>query len=169
MLRRPAAVGAAVLVAVVGADQATKALVRSSMVPGTSIPVLGDLVRLTHVRNTGAAFGMLSGYPAVFITVSLLVLAGALVYWIRVRPKRAQVVVPLALLASGAMGNLIDRALRGRVTDFVEVPFIPVFNVADTAITFGVIALMWWLLFGPADHAAAAGVDGSSVSEEAAR
>lgn len=160
MLRRPAAVAAAVCAAVLAVDQATKAVVRSTMAPvGTSIPLLGDLLRLTYVRNTGAAFGMLPGHPTVFIAVSILVLAGIVVYWLRVRPVRALVVVPVALVAAGATGNLIDRLASGRVTDFIEVAYIPVFNVADSAIFVGVVFLMWWLLFGPAGHDAAAGIE----------
>ncbi len=159
MLRRPATVFAAVFAGVIAADQLTKYLVRTLMAPpGTSWPLVGRLLRLTYVRNTGAAFGMLPGHQSVFVTVSILMLAGVAVYWFRVRPRRALLVFALALLSAGALGNLIERIASGRVTDFIQVPFdFPVFNVADSAIVVGVGLLLWWILFGPAEHWAASG------------
>lgn len=148
-LRRPGATAAAVILAVVIIDQATKALVRARMPLGSSIPLLGDVLKLTYVRNTGAAFGMMPGRPELFIAVSVGVLAGVAFYWWRYRPHRALVAVALSLVAGGALGNLIDRLVAGRVTDFIEVPWIPVFNVADPCILAGVSILVWWLLFGP--------------------
>lgn len=168
MLRRPATVSVAMAAAVLVLDQATKAAVRAFISPpGTSIELVGSLLRFTHVRNAGAAFGLMPGHPVVFITVSVLVLAGISVYWWRVRPARALVVLALGLVTGGALGNLVDRLTAGRVTDFIEVPYFPVFNVADSAIVVGVGMLMWWLLFGPVSHEAAAGtVAGTAVREE---
>jgi signal peptidase II len=151
ILRRPGAVASLVLVGVVALDQATKALVRSTMELNSSIPLIGAVLRLTYVRNTGAAFGMMPGRPLVFMTVSVFVLVGIAGYWWRYRPDRIVPVIPLALVASGALGNLLDRAIFGRVTDFIEVPYWPVFNVADSCIFIGVTILVWWLLFGPVD------------------
>lgn len=170
MLRRPATVFAGVFSAVLVLDQLTKQLVRTFMVPpGTSVHVLGPLLRLVHVRNAGASFGMLPGHAPVFMTVTVLVLAGVAVYWLRVRPRRGLLVVALASVAAGAVGNLIDRAVSGLVTDFIQLPFdFPVFNIADTAIVTGVAMLVWWVLFGPAEHSAAvgagAGPDGAAPS-----
>jgi len=159
VLRRPAAVFAGVFSVVLALDQLTKQLVRTYMAPpGTSVPVLGHLIRLTYVRNAGASFGMLPGHAPVFMTVTALVLAGVAVYWFRVRPRRALLVVALSLVSAGAFGNLVDRAVSGLVTDFIQVPFdFPVFNVADSAIVIGVSMLVWWVLFGPAEHSAAVG------------
>jgi signal peptidase II len=162
VLRRPLATFAGVFAAVVLLDQASKQLVRTYMAPpGTSLPLLGHWLRLTYVRNAGAAFGMLPGRGVVFMGVSVLVLTGVGVYLVRVRPARALLVLALGLVASGATGNLIDRAVSGLVTDFVQVPFdFPVFNLADSAIFVGVSMLVWWVLFGPAEHGAATGVSG---------
>jgi signal peptidase II len=165
ILRRPGAVAAAIVLAVVILDQATKALVRARMPLGSSIELMAPLLKLTHVRNSGAAFGMMPGRPTLFIIVSLAVLAGVGLYWWRYRPTRLPVVIALSLVAGGALGNLIDRLTSGRVTDFIEVPYIPVFNVADPCILAGVSILVWWLLFGPvdepvADEGPAAGVAG---------
>lgn len=152
MRRRGAAWTAAIGTVVVGVDQTAKALVRAKMAPpGTSIPVIGDVLRLTYVRNLGASFGMLPGYRPVFIAVSLFVLVAIVAFVVRRRPERPWVVVALGLVGGGALGNLIDRVTFGWVTDFIRIPFdFPVFNVADSAVVVGVAMLVWWLLFGPA-------------------
>jgi signal peptidase II len=159
VLRRPAAVFAGVFAVVLVLDQLTKQLVRTYMAPpGTTIGVLGPVLRFVYVRNAGASFGMMPGYAPVFMTVTALVLAGVAVYWLRVRPRRALLVVALAVVTAGAVGNLIDRATSGLVTDFIQLPFdFPVFNLADIAIITGVAMLVWWVLFGPAEHSAAVG------------
>lgn len=151
-MRHGPAVTAAITATVVAVDQAAKYAVRVHMSPpGTSVPVLGDLLRLTYTRNTGAAFGMLPGGRVAFIIVSVvavLVIAG---YLVRRRPEHAWLIVALGLVAGGAIGNLIDRAAFGWVTDFIQIPFdFPIFNVADSSVVVGVAMLVWWLLFGPA-------------------
>jgi len=150
---------AAVALGSVLLDQATKYLVRTLMAPpGTSIPLLGHWLRLTYVRNAGAAFGMLPGHGVIFMSVSALVLLGVGIYLVRIRPTHPVLVVALGLVTAGAAGNLIDRATSGLVTDFIQIPFdFPVFNVADSSIFIGVGLLVWWVLFGPAEHGAATG------------
>ena len=151
-MRRHGATTAAIVAGVVlFMDQVAKYLVRASLVvPGTSVPVVGDLLRLTFTRNDGAAFGLLPGSTALFIPVHVIVLGCIVGYLVRWRPERPWVIVALGLIAGGALGNLVDRVLLGWVTDFIQVPFnFPVFNVADSAIVIGVAMLVWWLLFGP--------------------
>jgi len=149
---RAAALVLAVAAAVVVADQVSKARVRAVLTQeGTSISVIGRLVRLTYTRNTGAAFGMLPGSRVMFIVVSLVVLTGIGAYLWRYRPTRTWIIVALGLVAGGAFGNLIDRVAFGPVTDFIQIPFdFPVFNIADSGIVVGVAMLVWWLFFGPA-------------------
>lgn len=169
MLRRPAAVLAAVAAAIVVSDQVTKELVRSRIPIGTSIPLIGDVLRLTHTRNLGAAFGMLPGHRFVFITVVVLVLVGIGVYTARWRPTRPWIIVALGLVAGGAVGNLVDRVWFGMVTDFIQIPFsFPVFNLADSGIVVGVSMLVWWLLFGPGPTVAAVPAAGQDASDPAA-
>lgn len=157
-MRRGPAVTAALAVAVVAADQATKAAVRAALpTPGASIPVVGDLIKLTFTQNDGAAFGLLPGGRIWFLIVSTIALCVIAGYLIRRRPQSAWLVVALGLVAGGAAGNLIDRAWFGWVTDFIQIPFdFPVFNVADSSVVVGVGMLVWWLLFGPAPVAALA-------------
>lgn len=132
-------------------DQLTKAIVRSHLSTSVSIVVVPGILRLTHVLNVGAAFGLLPGRQPVFMLTSLLVLFVIAAYWRRAHPRQWPVVIALALVTAGAAGNLIDRAVFGRVTDFFEFAFMdfPVFNVADMCILFGVLILMGWILFEP--------------------
>ena len=167
-MRRGPAVTAAIAAAVLAVDQATKIAVRAAIpTPGASVPVVGDLIRLTFTQNDGAAWGLLPGGRVWFIFVSLAALCVVAGYLIRRRPQNAWLVVALGLLAGGATGNLIDRALFGWVTDFIRIPFdFPVFNVADSSIVVGVGMLVWWLLFGPApsELAGPAPADGEIAS-----
>lgn len=125
------------------------------MVPGRSLPVIDGVLHLTYVRNLGAAFGLLPGAQPLFITTSVLVLVFVAGFWMKMRPVERTLVVALALLCGGALGNLIDRIFLGKVTDFLDIALIdfPVFNVADIAIVFGVGLLTIWLLFAPEEHA----------------
>lgn len=132
-------------------DAAVAKFVSPAYDPYESVPVFGEWFMFTHVRNTGAAFGLLPGYRPIFIATSVIVLVVVAAYWRRARPANWLVVIPLGLIAGGAVGNLIDRAVVGRVTDFLHFAVIdfPVFNVADSAIFIGVGILIAWLLFGP--------------------
>lgn len=138
-------------IALIVADQITKALVRARLSPAESIELIRDALYLTHVRNTGAAFGLIPGGRALFIATSTLVLIGIGAYVYRTRPRAGWLVVALSLVTAGAAGNLIDRSIHGRVTDFMDFSLIhfPVFNVADSAIVIGVGMLIVWILFGP--------------------
>jgi signal peptidase II len=132
-----------VLAAVVVLDQVTKALVRHHVAVGSEDGVF-PAVSLVHVRNTGVAFGVLSGGGAVVLVCTLIALAALVVYFVR-HPARRGLWVPTGLLVGGAIGNLVDRLLNGSVTDFIKLPHWPAFNVADIAITLGVIALVFVL------------------------
>lgn len=141
---RPAAVAGSVLLL----DLVTKLLVRGSLAPGQSVPILGDFFRLTYVLNPGAAFGIHVGEHSrlVFLGVALVVL-GFLFWMFLVTPAGDRPALhAIALVVGGAAGNVVDRiASPGGVTDFFDVGFgalrWPVFNVADIAITIGAILL----------------------------
>ena len=132
-------------------DQLAKWVVRSSMVLDQSIPLWPNVFHLTRVHNQGAAFGLFPGARPVFILTTMLVLFVIAAYWRRVRPTEWPVVLALAFISAGAVGNLVDRAAMGYVTDFFDFNLIsfPVFNVADSAVVVGVGILMVWILFGP--------------------
>jgi len=148
-LRHPGRVFAAVASIILVVDQLSKAVVRANLVEGQTRPLVAQLLNLTHVHNVGAAFGLFPGRQPVFIATSCFVLFIVAAYWRRARPREWPVVVALAMVSAGALGNLIDRAVLGFVTDFFEFAFIefPVFNVADMAIIGGVAVLAVWILF----------------------
>jgi signal peptidase II len=145
-LRVPIAFTIAGLLTVV-LDQATKALVRTSMDPGHTIPLVDGVFHLTYVRNTGAAFGLMPGRLPLFIGIASFVLVAVTVYLWHVRPTSRFVVLALGLVAGGAVGNLIDRVVFGKVTDFFDPQVFPVFNIADSAIVVGTAVLVVWTLF----------------------
>jgi signal peptidase II len=145
----PGARAAAVALATVAADQAVKALVRTTIERGEEVElVLG--VQLVNVRNRGIAFGMLADGGALLVVFAVAALAALLVFFARHR-DRPLVWLPTGLLIGGALGNLIDRATQGAVTDFVDLPLWPAFNLADVAITLGVLTLLY-VLEGPPRH-----------------
>ena len=139
----------AVLGAVLVADQLTKHFVRSDIALGQVNKVVPGL-NLVHVRNTGVAFGFFSGGGALVLAFTLAALAVLLGYF-AMRPDRPWLWLPAGLLTGGALGNLLDRIANGAVTDFIKLPFWPAFNVADMAITFGVLALLYVLEGGRRD------------------
>jgi signal peptidase II len=149
--RRGAALEAAVIVVVVALDQATKLLVRTEVPVHGSVPLVPDLLNIVHVRNTGAAFGFLNAvdFPykaAVVALVATAALAGIAIYAARMSSHERLARVGLALILGGAIGNLIDRLALGSVVDFVDVVIAGwhfwAFNVADSAITVGVVAML---------------------------
>jgi len=135
----------AVLVAalVIFLDQLTKALVRADIERFEEVDlILG--IKLVHTRNTGVAFSMLSGGgPLVVIVAVIAVVALLAVFLTHLRTRL--IWLPVGMLLGGAAGNLIDRIRIGAVTDFVKIPHWPAFNVADIAVTVGVLILVFVL------------------------
>ena len=131
-------------------DQITKALVHGSLALYESIEIVPNFVHLTYLRNTGAAFGFLAGgrsslRMAFFIIVSAVAI-GCILYLLKnLRPDQKTFIASLSLVLGGAVGNLIDRLRMGEVIDFIDLHWYdlhwPAFNVADSAITTGVILL----------------------------
>ncbi len=135
---------------VIALDQYTKALVREHLPLNTSwmpIPWLDPLVTLTHVRNTGAAFGLFPSLGGVFRIVSLVVVVAIIFFFRQLAAASWMLRIALGLQLGGASGNLIDRFVHGYVTDFVDVRVWPIFNVADSAIVVGTVLLAYYALF----------------------
>ncbi len=141
-------------------DQITKYWIRSSLPLYESLPVLSeDFFRLTHVENTGVAFGLKAG-SMLFLSAFNALASILLIYYLLKHPFETTSRYPrfqrfsLALILGGALGNLMDRAFRGHVTDFLDFDFPdfimtrwPVFNVADSAVTVGVTLWAIHLVF----------------------
>lgn len=149
MTTRRALVFAATALGVIAADQVTKAVVRATMEIGDSRPIIEGVLWLTHVHNTGAAFGMFRGQQWALITIAVVVVAAIVYVALHLRPNSPLARTALALIAAGAGGNLIDRVVFGGVTDFFDLGWWPVFNIADMSLDIGVALLVWWVLFTP--------------------
>jgi len=126
---------------VVALDQGTKALATSLVSRGDRVEVLPFLA-FENVRNEGVAFGLGGDISAVFIGATIVLLLGFLVFLAYRGGSGWLVWLPAALLIGGALGNLADRARDGAVTDFVDLPMWPTFNLADMAIVVGVLLLL---------------------------
>ncbi len=127
---------------IVALDQLTKWAVVTQLAPNQSTNVVGDVLRLTRVHNPGGAFGLLPDHTYVLLGVSVAValVVGWMLWQTRVSwvPRTG-----LTLLWAGTVGNLIDRIRWGYVLDFVQFPYFPVFNVADSAIVLGAVIIAW--------------------------
>lgn len=133
-------------------DQAAKWAVETYIGVGSSIPAVPGVLRLTHIKNSGGAFGILDGSQLVLLAGS--VLAVAVVLWMLLAgPPSRSTVLGCGLILGGAAGNLLDRLTSGEVTDYADLQFWPlqewpIFNAADTAIVAGVILLLLASLAG---------------------
>ena len=165
------------MAAVVALDQATKAVVVRSLQLHENVPLVDGLLSLSHVRNRGAAFGLLSDWDlpyqsALLSLLSLAALAAIAVYFLRLPASARLPRAALALVLGGALGNLVDRVRLGYVVDFVHVYWRqhvwPDFNVADSAITVGVTLLVLDILRSPGDQAPAR-AEGAAVADTARR
>ena len=139
---------ALVAAAVVALDQASKAAVRATLVPGEAVTLIPGVMDLSLIYNTGAAFSLGEGAGMLFVAIAAAMCAGGVyVAW-----RRTDVPLPLLLtvaaVVGGGIGNAIDRVALGAVTDFFKTTFMnfAIFNVADIFVTCGVpIALiLWW-------------------------
>lgn len=130
-------------------DQWTKAWATANLQNRPPVEILGTLVQLTYTRNSGVAFGLGAGTNFPFYLFSIAAALGILWVFFRGRVRRRVHQLALALVLGGALGNLVDRITTGRVVDFVLLSWrqwdFPVFNVADTAVSIGVVlfALTW--------------------------
>ena len=141
---------------------------------GTSRPLLGDFLRLTYIENPGMAFGIDLGGKLFFSLFSVLASVAILLYLYRAREESLGLRISLAMILGGAVGNLIDRVFYGvlfgtgplfygKVVDFFDVDFFnvdilgyhlsrwPVFNIADAAVTTGVVLLLFFHRSTPED------------------
>lgn len=130
-------------------DQLAKYLVAANINSTQIVEVLPGLVEFVYVKNTGAAFNILSGKLGFLSIISVLFSIGVVIYMFVKKPQSKLFKTALLLLVSGAVGNAIDRIFRGFVVDFIRVEFIdfPVFNIADIFITVGAVLYIVYLLF----------------------
>src|SRR5579862_2841280 len=146
----------AITIPVIILDQVTKLFVQAHMALYESIAIIPNYLDITYTQNPGAAFSMLADAPPWVRKAFLLTMACAAICVLLVIIVRAESVsltsVSCALILGGATGNLIDRAIRGRVIDFMRAHYYdlnyPIFNVADSAISIGVVLILLMTVFG---------------------
>jgi len=167
----------ATAVLIVVCDQVSKWAVITNLPQNATRPVIGGFLQLTHTRNSGGAFSLLQARPAVFIVIAVVAIAALCYAYFRSSRGDLLVSGAIALALGGAIGNLIDRVRFQNVVDFfditVKLPLIgrwPVFNVADSAITVGIVLLAGHFLFRrdkPEQAASASTGDERRMTDEA--
>lgn len=136
-----------VMALVVVVDQVSKAWVTSALAPGDRRSLLPG-IHLVNVRNSGVAFGLLSGGTAP-VVVLIAIAVVAMVAYFATHLDRSLLWLPTGLLLGGAVGNMCDRVRGAGVVDFIDLPHWPAFNAADTAITVGVVTLVGVIELAP--------------------
>ncbi len=127
--------------AVVALDQVTKAIVVASLARGENVNVFLAL-DVSHVRNTGVAFGVLAGGGGAIVVLVAMAMLALLAYFAR-HARVDYLWLPVGAIVGGALGNLADRAREGTVIDFIDFVFWPAFNLADTAVVVGVLGVLY--------------------------
>ena len=127
-------------------NQVTKYLVASQMTIGQSIPIIDNFLYITSHRNAGAAWGIFQGKMMFFYLITLAVIAVVIVWMTRLDIKKDKwLMIALALILGGAVGNFIDRVLYQHVVDFIDTYILgfdfPIFNIADSALCIGVVLM----------------------------
>jgi len=122
-------------------DQVIKLVIVKTMSLGQSIVIIKNIVHITYTTNTGAGFGILKNMNSFLMWISIIIIGIILYYYDKIPDKRFPQ-ISAGLILGGAAGNLIDRIFISHVIDFIDFRIWPVFNLADSAITIGVICLL---------------------------
>jgi len=130
-------------------DQISKLIVKHFMQEKESISIIGNLLKITYIKNPGMAFGIQIGgklFYTIFASIASVII---LVYLFRLKPENFWARFGLATILGGAIGNLVDRIIYSKVVDFIDIRIIrwPVFNFADTAVTIGMVILIAVVIF----------------------
>lgn len=157
-----------IIVSILALDQFTKYLTKTYMVLNEHIEILGDFFKLTYVENPGMAFGLRMSNDTLFLALSLIAAILVFYYLYKLKNERWPLQLAISLITAGAIGNLTDRFFRGSVVDFLDFDFIditipafsifgldfsgypmtrwPVFNVADMAVSGGMIIIFAFII-----------------------
>jgi signal peptidase II len=142
--------------AILVADQVTKALVVSNLAVGEKARLIGDVVQVWHAQNRGAAFSLFQGGTIVFLVVSVLSIGMVAYFYRSLRDRSAWLHVVLGIVLGGTLGNFTDRLRQGYVTDWLSVGIgdtrWPTFNVADSSVVVGIGILVLYLFLTSPDR-----------------
>lgn len=132
----------------IAGDQLLKVFIRNVMELGQSIPVLGDLFKITYIENTGMAFGMMAGKSSLLIGLPVIVLIALALFWRREKDHyKIPFSIAVAMVIAGGASNLFDRIAFGSVTDFLDLKGFAIFNFADICATAGCVLLCFSIWF----------------------
>lgn len=136
-------------------DRLVKNWIQSHLTPAASIAIMPGVFHITHVYNTGAAFSMLQQHPGLLLIITSILFLGLLAYSLRKSVMPPVERIGLSLVLGGALGNIGDRLMFGKVVDYLDVVIIhyPVFNLADSFIFIGVCLLLLHYLRQPSSAA----------------
>ena len=138
-----------------GCDHATKSVAQASLANGHTVSLVSGILELRYAANDDTAFSLLrtlgvARTPGILLAASAVALFAVVAMWIAARKRASRTQhVGFALILAGALGNVVDRAMRGFVVDFIHVTRWPVFNVADIAVVAGMILLGLCAVFQP--------------------
>lgn len=139
-----------VAIAILIIDQVTKRIIATTMNIGDSYEVIPNFLNITSHRNNGAAWGILSGKMGFFYIITIVILIVLVLFYIKEAKYNLFMQVAISLLFAGALGNFIDRLVNGEVVDFADTNIFgydfPIFNVADSSLTIGVLFIIIALL-----------------------
>jgi signal peptidase II len=142
--------------AILVADQATKAVVVSSLAVGEKAELLGDVVQVWHAQNRGAAFSLFQGGTIIFLVVSVLSIVMVAYFYRSFRDRSPWLHLVLGIVLGGTLGNFTDRLRQGYVTDWLSIGIgdtrWPTFNVADSSVVVGIGILVLYLFFTNPDR-----------------
>jgi len=139
-------------------DQASKALALIFLIPSRSVPLIGEYVRFTLILNRGAAFGISLGSYShlILLVISLVAIVFIVFYYLRSSARHGWKRFAFGLIAGGAIGNMIDRLAKKEVVDFIDCGIgdlrWPIFNIADIAVTLGVLLLLKYSFSQPSQN-----------------
>ena len=127
-----------IIAIIIAVDQLSKFLIQSGMELNQTMPLINGVFHITYIHNYGAAFSIFQNKTGFLIAIQLVVITGVIVYLIKRRKiDHWALLLSLSLIAAGGFGNLIDRAAKGYVVDFLDLRVWPIFNVADISVCVG--------------------------------
>ena len=129
-------------------DQCTKFLIKSYIQIGNHWPENWELIRLSHIRNTGGIFGIMQNMNDILLIFSIIIIMAILGYILFLTHLNLFESISFGLIIGGGIGNIIDRIIDGSVTDFIDPIYYPAFNLADSSIVIGIIAYLFFTLKG---------------------
>lgn len=128
-------------------DQIIKYLVINNLSLGSSLSIIDNFFYVTYIRNTGIAFGLFQNKNIFMIIIISIIIILLLIFYKKEKNKHLTLNISIVLIISGAIGNLIDRIIRGYIVDYINFTFWPAFNLADSFVVIGSILLGFYVIF----------------------